>query len=333
IEKSLYEFPEMMKKALKKEVDFIIEKKLKNIVIVGMGGSAISGDVLIDLIKDKIEIPIEVCRYYELPNFVKEDSLVILISYSGNTEETISCFKQAIKKKAKIVCITSNGILENLCKKYKIPLIKIPPKLKPRAAFPFLFISLLKIIDSFKKELMILEGIEEAIEIIEKIREENFDKKKKELKQEGMLYEIAKLFYKKDAILIYSSEHLKGVATRIKTQINENSKMLSWFSLLPELNHNEISGWQEVKKSNFAVIFLRTKDENERIIKRIEYTEDILKNRAIIKEIWSIGENKLAKLFSLIYRGDIISLHLGKMRNVNVDEVPLQDRIKEILRK
>ncbi|MEM7816736.1 MAG: bifunctional phosphoglucose/phosphomannose isomerase [Candidatus Aenigmatarchaeota archaeon] len=332
IEKSLYEFPEMMKKALKKEVDFSIEKKLKNIVIAGMGGSAISGDVLIDLIKDKIEIPIEVCRDYNLPNFVKEDSLVVIISYSGNTEETISCFKQAIKKRAKIFCITSNGILENLCEKYKIPLIKIPPKLKPRAAFPFLFISLLKIIDSFKKELMILEGIEEAIEIIEKIREENFDKKKKELKQEGELYELAKLVYKKEAILIYSPEYLKGIATRIKTQINENSKMLSWFSLLPELNHNELSGWQEVKKSNFAVIFLRDREESKSIRKRIEYTKEILKSKATIKDIWSIGKERVTRIFSLVYQGDILSLYIGKMRKVNIDEVPLQDRIKEILR-
>ncbi|MEM5835246.1 MAG: bifunctional phosphoglucose/phosphomannose isomerase [Candidatus Aenigmatarchaeota archaeon] len=333
IEKSLYEFPEMMKKSLEKEIDVKIEKRPKEVVISGMGGSAISGDILIDLIKDKIEIPIEVCRDYNLPNFVKEDSLVVAISYSGNTEETISCFKQAIKKRANIFCITSNGILENLCKKYKIPLIKIPGNLKPRAAFPYIFLSLLKIIDSFEKELVIFDGINEAIKVVEKIRERNFDKEKKELKQEGELYELAKLVYKKEAILIYSPEYLKGIATRIKTQINENSKMLSWFSLLPELNHNELSGWQEVRKSNFAVIFLRDKEESKSIRKRIEYTKEILKSKATIKDIWSIGKERVTRIFSLLYQGDILSLHIGKMRKVNIDEVPLQERIKEILRR
>lgn len=333
IEKSLYKFPEMMKEALEKEIEFNIEIKPKNIVIAGMGGSAISGDIIIDLIKDKIEIPIEVCKDYKLPNFINDESLVILISYSGNTEETISCFKQAINKNGNVICITSNGILEHLCKRKNIKFIKIPQNLKPRASFPYLFISLLKIIDSFEKRLKILYDSKEAIKIVEKLREDNFDNNKEEIKQEGILYDIAKLVYKKDAILIYSPDYLKGVATRIKTQINENSKMLSWFSTIPELNHNEISGWQEVEKSNFAVIFLRTYKENEKIRKRVEYTKDILKNKACVKEIWSIGKSKLAILFSLIYQGDILSLHIGKMRNVNVDDVPLQDRIKEILKK
>lgn len=333
IEKSLYEFPEMVKIALEKEINIKIDKKPKNLVIAGMGGSAISGDILIDLIKDKIEIPIEVCRDYDLPNFVNENSLVVIISYSGNTEETISCFNNAVEKNAKVVCITSNGILEKLCKRYRVPLIKVPSNLKPRAAFPFLFISLLRIIDNFEKKTIALDGADEASKIIEEIRDKNFDKEKKELRKEGEIYDIANIAYKKDAIIIYCSECLKGVATRIKTQINENSKMLSWFSTIPEINHNEISGWQEVKKSDFIVIFLRDRNESESIRTRIEYTKEILKNKAHVKEIWSIGNSRLAKLFSLVYQGDILSLYIGKMRKVNVDEVPLQDRIKDILSK
>lgn len=332
IEKYLYEFPEMIKKALEKEISFKIDKKPKNIIIAGMGGSAISGDILIDLIKDKIDIPIEVCRDYKLPNFVNENSIVILISYSGNTEETISCFYQAIKKKAKLFSITSNGELEKLCNRYKIPLIKIHRNLKPRAAFPILFVSLLKLINIFDKKALNLEEFEETIKIIEKIREENFEKSIKKLKEGGAIYEIAKTAYKKSAIIIYSPEFLRGVATRIKTQINENSKMLSWFSTIPEINHNEISGWQEIDSSDFFVIFLRDGEEDERIRLRIEYTKDILKSKAQAIDMWSIGKSNIAKLISLVYQGDILSLHLGKMRKVNVDEVPLQDRVKEILK-
>lgn len=333
IEKSLYEFPEMIKKSLKERFELNLERKPKNVLIVGMGGSAIGGDIIINLLRDKIDIPIDVCRDYNIPYYVNEDSLCILISYSGDTEETISCFRQSIKKKAKIICITSNGILERVSKRYKLPLIKIAPDLKPRASFPLIFISLLKIFDNFEKENNILKDISEVIRIIEKIREENFDKDTQTVKSKGELYDIARSIYKSKAIIIYSPESFKGVAMRIKTQINENSKMLSWFSTIPEMNHNELSGWQEIKNTEFAVIFLRDKSEDKRIRVRIEYTKDILKNKAIVKEIWSIGKSLFSKIFSLVYQGDILSLHIGKMRKVDVDEVPLQDKIKEILRK
>ena len=334
IENSLFEFPEMMRKAMKEKLEFEFSEAPRNIVIAGMGGSAIPGDLLLDLLKLKRlrKMSLEVCRDYNLPEYVNKESLVIVISYSGNTEESLSCFEQAIEKGARVLCITSNGTLETLCEKNKIPLIRIEKNLKPRAALPFLFISLLKIFEKIANLSYISNELEESVEILERIREKYFTKNK-EMKNRGDLYNIAKCIHKCDAVIIYSPESLRGVATRIKTQINENSKMHSWTSTIPELNHNELSGWQEVKKSDFAVIFIRDVREDKKIKARIEYTKRIVKNKAIVKEIKAIGNSELARLFSLIYQGDLLSLVLAKIRKVNANEVPLQDKIKEILKR
>lgn len=331
IEKSILKFPEMIGEAIKYKIDLKINKKPKNIIIAGMGGSAIAGDILIDFVYSKLNIPIYVCKDYSLPCFVNKDSLVFIVSYSGNTEETLSCFKEAKEKNAILIGITSDGELEKIFKKYRLPLIKIPSGFQPRVALPYLFFSIIValksigILKNFDKE------IKEAIKILKNIRKKYSSENK--LKKFGEIYKIAKNVKKSDAIIIYSPESLKGVATRIKNQINENSKMLAWIGLIPEIGHNEISGWQEVKKSNFSVLLLRDRKEDKRIKIRFEYIKKILKEKAKIYEIFSEGKSELAKIFSLIYLGDILSLHIANERNVDAKNVPLQEKIKEILKK
>jgi len=331
VEKSILKFPEMIEEAIKYEFNFKINKKPKNIIIAGMGGSAIAGDILIDFVSSKLSIPIYVCKDYHLPGFVNENSLIFIISYSGNTEETLSCFKEAKEKNAVIIAITSNGKLEKICEKFSLPLIKIPSGFQPRFALPYLFFSIIVALKSMGVLKNVNGEIKETINVVKKIRKKySFENK---IKKSGDIYKIAKNVKKSDGIIIYSHDSLKGVATRIKTQINENSKMLSWIGVIPEIGHNEISGWQEIRKSNFCVLLLRDKKENKKIKIRFEYIKKILKKRAKIYEIFSEGKGRLAKIFSLIYLGDILSLHIANERNIDAKNIPLQDKIKELLKK
>ncbi|MEM7826768.1 MAG: bifunctional phosphoglucose/phosphomannose isomerase [Candidatus Aenigmatarchaeota archaeon] len=317
----LLNFSEMAERTINVKTKIKVKAMPENIVIAGMGGSAISGNLLIDWLEHKLTIPIHVCRNYLLPNFVNKKSLVIAISYSGNTEETISAFNDARERKAMIICITSGGKLEEVSKRYRIPFVSVEKGIEPRAALPYLFFSLIRIL----REIGLVKDdneIKETITILKRLRNE--------LKlKDNIAKTIAKKIKNMDAAIIYAPSGLEGVATRIKTQLNENSKTLSWVGVIPEINHNEITGWS--KKMRFCVIFLRDRNETKKIRARIEFTKRIIRKRAKIIELWARGKTKLAKMFSLILLGDFISFYLAIINKIDPTPVPLHDKIKKYL--
>jgi glucose/mannose-6-phosphate isomerase len=308
----LKEFPEQISKSLGIMKDFsynIDVSGIQNIVLAGMGGSAISGELLLSYIHDELSVPAFVIREYSIPKFVNEHTLFIASTYSGNTEETVAAAKEAITRSARVIGISSGGIMEQICLEEGVPHIKIPENIPPRQALGYLFFPLLQIfektgfITSKRKE--ITETRDLLVELVERYNPEtSFG--------HNLANHIAQSIYHAIPVVYTGASYLYPVTTRWRNQFNENSKSMAFSNVFPELNHNEIMGWEGLAEVNkhFRVIFLRDPDESPRIKTRISITKDILKQRQILfGEIFAEGNSRLARLFSLISLGDWASYY------------------------
>ncbi len=308
-------------------------KNFKKILFSGLGGSAIGGDLVRSYLYLKSPLPILVNREYILPSFVDNQTLVFISSYSGNTEETVSSYREAKKKDAKIIVISSGGILKDLAKKDKIPHIQIPSGFPPRNALGYLSITPLVILNRLIPIKDLDEEIGESILILENLKEE--------LKPEtpipkNQAKRITFSLFKKIVIIYSASLNFDCCATRFRAQIAENSKQLSSVNLFPELNHNEIEGFRNPKflSEDFVVLILRDRGEPLNIKKRIEITKRIIeKERIKIKEIFSRGEKLLAKILSLIYFCDFISFYLAILNRIDPTPVERIEYLKKELAK
>jgi glucose/mannose-6-phosphate isomerase len=292
-----------------------------NIAIVGMGGSGIAGDILLDWVE--LPIPLQVIKSYELPAWVGKQSLVIAISYSGMTIETLRCFEAAGKRGSKLMAITSNGRLEELCRKRGLPYVKLPPGIAPRAALPYLLFSSIKALREFGL-LNKGEELREAIRLLGRLR----DLFRPGSKQNEAL-DIASQLNKTTFCAIYAPLHLKSAGLRLKNQLNENAKFFGKLELFPELNHNEIVSLASASKE-FSFIFLREAEEVEAFRRSIEFAKGLLgKGQAI--DLFAKGKGKLAKLLSLIYEGDWISFYLAILRGIDPTPTPEITRLKQFV--
>uniref|UniRef100_A0A7C4YG38 Bifunctional phosphoglucose/phosphomannose isomerase n=1 Tax=candidate division WOR-3 bacterium TaxID=2052148 RepID=A0A7C4YG38_UNCW3 len=297
-------------------------KGIKNVIIGGMGGSAIGGDIAKYYASQYGNLPIEVVRDYELPNYANEETLLICISYSGNTEETISLYKKGKKKKTQIFVITSNGALEDISKKEKTPFILIPKGYAPRCAIAYLFFPVLKILEKSEIIEVKQKDIKEVVSVLK-------EGKESAKKWAGEL----SLKLKEKFPFVYSEERFAPVAKRLVTQINENSKSLAHFATFPELDHNEIVGWENPKEimKRFFIITMRSNSESERMRKRIDITIELIKELAgEVTSIFADGDSYLANIFSFIQKGDYLSYFLSQ--NYGVDPYPVK-RIDELKRR
>jgi len=302
-------YPEMCIDAVKiAEKVNIPAYKFNKIIVCGVGGSAIVGDLLINLLKTRIPIPLDVCRDYHLPAYVDEKTLTFCVSYSGNTEEALSQFVDCIKRKSKIIGITSGGKLKEWCEKFDLPYVLIPSGFQPRSALSYLLFSMIVCLQKLGV-VNLQKEIDETIELLKKVKIDSVKK-------------LANLM-KDSTIVVYSSDEFSGVTKRVKTQINENSKMPAKYDVFPELDHNEIVGYQNERlNKNSFVLILRDKDEPEEIKARIEITKDLIKDKVKgIEEIWTEGKSKLAKMMSLVFLGDVLSYELAVLNNVGPAEV------------
>ncbi|MGB9797175.1 MAG: bifunctional phosphoglucose/phosphomannose isomerase, partial [bacterium] len=230
-----------------------------NIVVCGMGGSAIGGDLVYSLLRDELPVPFFVLRDYNLPAFINRHTLFYAISYSGNTEETISAYKEAKARGARRVVISSGGKLQEIVEDDVY--IPLPPNLPPRFAFPFIFVPLLRSLESIGV-VRRRNDWKEAIELLKELRE-NFSPLTPS--QENKAKQLAYSLRGKLPLIYASSPLLYGVALRWKTQINENAKAHAYVDFFSELHHNEIMAWESREKvADFAVVILRDKGENDR---------------------------------------------------------------------
>lgn len=293
---------------------------VKNIVFVGMGGSAIGGDLISSCLNPELKLPVFVNRNYFLPNFVNQSSLVIVSSFSGNTEESLSCYADAKVKGAQIVCISSRGKLAHQANQDSIPLITIPGGTPPRTALGYLSIPLLVLLSR--------SGFA-------KVAGDDFDETEKLLDQKSVLYapeatenialNLAIRLKNKIPILYSSADLLSVVGLRWKGQFSENAKILAFCNVFPELNHNEIVGWERLPNmlTNFQIIYFRDQEDYSRNKKRMQITQGILeKVTSPIIELFTEGNSRLARLFSLIYLGDWVSFYLAAINGI--DPTPVE---------
>ena len=327
---SLRDFPEQCGEAIRIGKEFSKKlgmKKPKGVCVCGMGGSAIAGDILRAWLRD---YDIRVFRTCDLPKYVDRDFLVFVISYSGNTEETLSLFRQAVKRKCKIICITSNGTLEKECKEAGIPLIKIPRGMRPRAAIAYLFFPVLIVL---KKLRFIRERIDFR-EVIQNLRELR-DELTPDVRTKDNIAKRIAIRLRGKIPLVYGFGKFEGIALRAKTQFNENSKVHSFSEVLPEVNHNGIMGWEapgELTK-RMAVIFIRDREEGEEMAKRIEFTEDVVKNAGgSVIEVHSVYPSELSRILSVMYTLDFASVYLGILYRKDPSDTGLITDLKYILR-
>ncbi|MEM3788732.1 MAG: bifunctional phosphoglucose/phosphomannose isomerase [Candidatus Bathyarchaeia archaeon] len=290
--------------------------KPKSVIVAGMGGSAIGGELLKDWVNDTLTIPVEVCREYALPAHADKHTLMFIVSYSGETEETLSVFLDAIKRNCMIVCISSGGTLLNFAEKLKIPSVRIPEGIPPRAALPYLFIPKLVILEKLGLAVKTEAEISEAITVLRRVCNENAPEKSlKENFSKKLASDICGT-----VPFVYGFGFYRSVAQRFKQQFNENSKVPAKWEVFPELNHNDIVGWERAEETAdyFSAVVIRDKSEPEQIRCRIEATKELLSGKVKgIYEVWSKGKGRLAKMLSATVIGDFTSVYLAILRGVD----------------
>jgi len=307
-------------------------KKPRNIVIAGMGGSAIGGEILRDWLRDEISIPIEVCNDYVLPAYANEHTLVFAVSYSGETEETLNVFADAIRRKCMIIAITSGGHLLSFTRKLQLPNVMIPTGLPPRAALPYVFFPLPILMEKMGTIASKRSEIEESVHVIKRVSEENSP----QIPTENNFSKRLALQLKDSVPVVYGFRQYGAIAHRLKTQFNENSKVPSRYEVFPELNHNEVVGWEATEDLTkiFSVLLIRDRNEPDEIKNRIEATKSTaLQKAGRILEIYAKGEEKLAKMFSILHLGDFTSVYLAILRSIDPVPVKTIDEIKMAMKK
>lgn len=303
-----------------------------SIIVLGMGGSGIGGDVLESLLLNELTVPLCVNKGYDIPNFVNEKTLVFAVSYSGNTEETLNGFNQVLAKGAKVAVVTSGGQLEEKAQRYGLSIIKLPTGHQPRAAIGYLFFPLLIILQRLNLIKSQTNQIKETLKVLDELS--------RNLSPETSLAQnqakqIAQHLQGKIPV-IYGFDNLTSVAAlRWKCQFNENSKVPAFWHAFPELNHNEIVGWGLLKdiSKNFVLILLRDESEHPQMRKRINITRELIEDQVgDLYEVWAAGDSKLAKIFSAIYLGDFVSVYLAIINNVDPTPVERIELLKERLK-
>ena len=329
----LHEFPEQCQRAWEKGLKFDLPRgyaRPNKVIILGMGGSAIGGDIVRRLALAESKTVVWIDRDYSLPPFVDEDTLVIASSYSGNTEETLSTFKASLKTPAKKLALTTGGRLKELADKEGIPVFVIDYQAPPRAAFPHSFFTLVAI---FQKLGLLRDksaNLQETRPILDKLSTnlvETIPLASNPAKQ------LATRLYGRIAV-IYGSEILSEVARRWKTQLNENSKTWAFSELFSELNHNATEGYAfpPQAKERILVVLLRSASLHPRTLLRYEATAKLLDKAGIAYEsVEATGKSILAQMMSLVLLGDYLSFYLAMLNRVDPTPVNCIDFVKKHL--
>jgi glucose/mannose-6-phosphate isomerase len=315
-------FPRQVRSAL--ELEVAVRRKPQSIVIAGMGGSALGGQLATDLLRDELAVPLIVHRDYAVPQFVDHSSLVVAVSYSGNTEETISAFEAAVRRGAEVVAISSGGRLKALADRQRVTHLALPAGLPPRMAWAYLSLPMIKMFAGAGLCDLNTEGLHELMVRLSREYQPGRQNQPIELANEL-----------RGLIPVYcSSASTSILAYKWKINTNENAKQQAFASVFPELNHNEMTGWRcpEESLKRLALVLLRTDYEGESIRRRIELTKEIVGGRPEkILEFEAPGRTKIEQLFASIYAGDFMSYYLALLNHENPGSVAAVEQLKERL--
>lgn len=296
---------------------------IQNVVITGLGGSGIGGKIMSQLILERANVPVVVNNDYRLPGFVNKATLVIISSYSGNTEETVSAMKEAIVKGAMVACISSGGEVTALAEDHGYDLVRIPGGNPPRSQFGYSSISLARVLEAYGIAPEGFFSRFEGMGTFLKVANEAIQKEAQRLTDEVL----------GKRIILYSEVNNEGIAIRWRQQLNENSKLLCWHHVYPEMNHNELVGW-ETGDSSYAAILLRSEDDFSRSAKRMDITKEIYKSKgATVLEVHAKGTTKEQRAFYLINLGDWVSLLHAEAENTDPVIITNIDFLKNELSK
>lgn len=300
------------------------DKEINKIYVAGLGGSGIGGDFVAELVKGECKVPYLVGKGYDIPAYIDENTMAIISSYSGNTEETLSAFKQIEKTGAKVVCIASGGKVIARAKEAGYDYIQVPGDWpSPRACLGFSLVQQIFVLEKLGFISSAISGqIKTAVDVIKYDQDD--------IKSQAL--SIAKKLFGKTPI-IYTSDRMESVALRLKQQINENAKLLSWHNVIPEMNHNELVGWKDTR-NDIAVLYLRNKDDHKRNATRIDINKEIIsKLSETVLEVYSKGQTLPEKMMYFVNLGDWISWYMSELHGVDSIEVDVIDYLKGELAK
>lgn len=307
--------------------------RINKIIFTGMGGSSIGGDIVRSYCSREIKIPFLINRNYTIPSCADENTLLVTSSYSGDTEETISAYEDGKLKGCKIITISSGGKLSDMSEIDGFYNIRIPKGYQPRCALGFSVIPFMMFLRSAGLISFDDYTIEDLIVYLQSKSDLFSDFKNKD----NLAAQFAIHLYGKIPVIYSSSDLMDSVNLRWRSQLAENSKVLAFGNLFPEMNHNEICGWENNREflRNFAVIILRDPEDHERNMLRMEITAGIIEPlRGVMLELEAEGRNKLERMFDLIYTGDWVSYYLALLYKSDPSEIEniniLKRKITEI---
>jgi len=319
-----------LKKELETSKDFAIDS-YNDLLIVGMGGSGVAGDVLKLVLNENTQINVEVRKAYGIPEVVaNRRPKCLFISYSGNTEETVEAVNDAIKYKLDWSVISSGGHLLELAEEHKRPFVKVPPGLQPRAAFGLMTKAVMYYVSS-DIDRKYLEMCDQAGDYLNEALSNQSENK---LLSQAL--QISKEIASKTSVIYGGTPLTYLVAQRWKTQINENAKSKAFVGYMPEVHHNEILSWEankEGSKNNYQLLFLRSSKENSQISKRFELTKEIIGDKVDISEIKNISsENIISNLFHLTLIGDLVSVNMANNLEIDPYDITAIEKLKKLLK-
>jgi glucose/mannose-6-phosphate isomerase len=298
------------------------------VLVCGMGGSAIGGDLAGAALGDRLTRPLRTIRTYELPSWTTPSSYVVCASYSGNTEETLACYEAAGALGAERVAVTTGGRLGEAARADGVPVIPLPGGLQPRAAVAYMLVSVLEVaaqVDAAPGMRTEIDGASAGL--AELAREWG-----PEADSDSLAKRVAQRCHR-TTLCLYGAGSTGPVALRWKTQVNENAKVPAFAAKLPEADHNEIVGWESASEfGSFLAIFLEDSDQHPRVRQRIELTAGLIESHAAgTVRLESRGSTSIERVMSLVMLGDLVSIYLAVLRGVDPTPVPVIQRLTDEL--
>lgn len=302
---------------------------VENVVVLGMGGSGVAGDLVLAIAAPFMAVPVVVVKGYTPPAFVGEGTLVFAVSFSGDTEETLEAATEAAVQGAHVVAVTGGGELAQRARGWGAPTVAVPTDIpQPRAAIGAMAIPPLVVLE----EMGLFPGATEWISLaVEQLRRRRDQLTGSVNPARDLARRIGRT-----VPLVYSAGAVGSTAAmRWKNQFNENTKIPSFWASYPELCHNEICGWGQhgdVTRQLFTLVNLRTDSEHPQVMRRFELVNDIVREVvASIEEVVAQGEGDLAQLMDLVLFGDCVSLYLAAQEGVDPGPVPVLGQLKAAL--